>query len=245
MPRVFISYIRENTEEVQRLYDALTEHGVKVWLDRNSIMPGTRWKQAIHGAIRHGDFFIACFSRQYNKRDKAYMNEELAIAIDELRKYSSRRAWFIPVKLSECEIPDLSIGAGETLQDIQWVNLYESWEAGIQYILSAIKSVRDLFISYDNEDRLWVEWIAWQLKEAGYTLDLSAWDSRSRSDFMVEMQKGATSTKGTVVALSQWSLAALYAQPRLANAFAQALEKKEKRLVFVRVGECNFDYYDK
>ena len=81
MQHVFISYIHENEEMVDKLCKALELHGIKVWLDRNDIKPGSRWKQAIREAIREGAFFIACFSKEYNKRDKTYMNEELTIAI--------------------------------------------------------------------------------------------------------------------------------------------------------------------
>lgn len=138
MPYVFISYVRENTEAVDRLYQELISRGIKVWLDRNNIAPGTRWGQAIRRAIRQGTFFIACFSKEYNERDKTYMNEELTLAIDELRQRPTDRVWFIPVKLNACEIPDRDIGGGETLQDLQYVELYKDWNAGVQRILKAI-----------------------------------------------------------------------------------------------------------
>ena len=92
--RVFISYVRENQEEVDRLCDELTQHGVRVWLDRNDITPGTRWRQAIRRAIHDGAFFIACFSKEYNERDENYMNEELVLAIERLRKLSTDRSRF-------------------------------------------------------------------------------------------------------------------------------------------------------
>ncbi len=37
------------------------------------------------------------------------MNEELVLAIDERRKYSTSRLWFIPVLLSECDVPTLIV----------------------------------------------------------------------------------------------------------------------------------------
>ncbi|MGK7872980.1 MAG: toll/interleukin-1 receptor domain-containing protein [Xenococcaceae cyanobacterium] len=89
-------------------------------------------------AIEHGDFFVACFSKEYAHKSKSYMNEELILAIEELRQYPTNRAWFIPVKLSDCEIPDRDIGAGETLRDIQWVDLIEDWERGVHNILKVI-----------------------------------------------------------------------------------------------------------
>lgn len=138
MAHVFISYVHNNQRIAQRLCDDLA-HSVKVWLDRNDIAVGTRWKQAIRRAIRDGDFFIACFSKQYNDKGKTYMNEELSLAIDELRKYPTNRAWFMPVKLNECEIPDRDIGGGETLQDLQYIELYKNWDDGVQRILKVIQ----------------------------------------------------------------------------------------------------------
>ena len=67
------------------------------------------------------------------------MNEELILAIEELRQSSAGRVWFIPIKLNECEIPDRDIGSGETLNDFQHVSLYEDWNGGIQRILEVIQ----------------------------------------------------------------------------------------------------------
>lgn len=150
MAHVFISYVRENSEEIQRLYDELTQHGVEVWLDRNDIPGGARWKPAIRRAIQDGAFFIACFSREYNERDENYMNEELILAIDRLRKISTDQAWFIPVKLSECEIPGRDIGGGETLKDFQYIELYNDWDGGIQKILKSVGKTIILSNQYSN-----------------------------------------------------------------------------------------------
>ena len=60
---VFISYVRENGKIVGRLAKDLREFGIEVWLDRNAIMPGQWWKDAINKAIQNGAFFIACFSK--------------------------------------------------------------------------------------------------------------------------------------------------------------------------------------
>ena len=140
MKKIFISYVKENIEIVDRLYQELDSHGIQVWLDRNDIDPGSRWKREIRQAIQQGAFFIACFSEEYNERNKTYMNEELTIAIEELRQLSVDQKWFIPVKLNECEVPDLDIGKGETLRDLQYVNLYEDWDVNLQRILEIVQS---------------------------------------------------------------------------------------------------------
>lgn len=143
MEHVFISYVRENADIVGKFYKELKQElkprGIEVWLDLHAIDPGARWKTEIRRAIRQGAFFIACFSEEYSRREKTYMNEELTIAIEVLRQFHAGRTWFIPVKLNECEIPDLDIGRSETLRDLQSVALYENRNRGIQSILNVIQ----------------------------------------------------------------------------------------------------------
>ena len=123
MPYVFISYVRENSEIVQRLRDILQTYGIEVWLDKEQLRPGHRWADAIRDAISEGAFYIACFSHAYNERSKTYMNEELTLAVEELRQRPTDHSWFIPVLLDNCEVPNRNIGGGETLRSLQWVNL--------------------------------------------------------------------------------------------------------------------------
>lgn len=134
---VFVSYVRENAADIQRLVGDLEARGLSVWLDRARLAAGERWRDAIREAIRSGDLFLACFSRAYAQRARTHMNEELTLAIDELRLRPSDRAWFIPVVFDGGDVPDRAVGAGESLRDFQWVNLDENWAAGIEMIVSA------------------------------------------------------------------------------------------------------------
>src|SRR6185437_5598940 len=34
----------------------------------------------------------------------------------------------------------------------------------------------DFFVSHAGAERAWAEWVAWQLTDAGYTVELDAWD---------------------------------------------------------------------
>ena len=152
MSHIFISYVHENQRQVEKLYKALTNQSIDVWLNRDSILPGMRWKEAIRKAVQDGAYFIACFSTEYENRQKSYMNEELILAIDELRQYSIERTWFIPVLFSECNVPAVSIGGGQTLLDFQWVNLYSDWDAGFQKLLRVLKSDEIERIKSDIDD---------------------------------------------------------------------------------------------
>src|SRR5262249_1030609 len=103
MGHVFVSYVKEDRTTVQRLVSELQVAGVSISLDRKSLAPGTRWKAVIRRAIHEGDYFVACFSKSYNQRNKTYMNEKLVLPIDELRQYSANRSWLIPVLLTRCD----------------------------------------------------------------------------------------------------------------------------------------------
>jgi hypothetical protein len=59
----------------------------------------------------------------------------------------------------------------------------------------------DSFISYTRTNWPWAEWMAWQLKEAGSSVVLQAWDMIPGLDFLHEMQKAATTAKRTLAVL--------------------------------------------
>ena len=45
-PTVFISYAREDFPAAKRIYDELRRAGVEPWLDKESLLPGQKWKVA-------------------------------------------------------------------------------------------------------------------------------------------------------------------------------------------------------
>ncbi len=142
--KVFISYIRENFDEIDRICKKLDEEGIGYWIDHNDIDPGKYWKKAIKNAISNGAYFIACFSKEYNEKSATYMNEEILVAIEVLRTMPFDSGLFIPIKLSECEIPDIDIGAGYTLKDIHYLKFHEDWDAQIKRLIDMIKREEDL-----------------------------------------------------------------------------------------------------
>jgi hypothetical protein len=112
--------------------------GIPTWIDRNDIKPGTNWKVAIRAAIRKGSYFIACFSHQYVKREKTYMNAELRFALEELATYSSSRPWLLPILFDNCELPDFESLGNSSFRDIQAIPFYSGWDAGIKSVVSTI-----------------------------------------------------------------------------------------------------------
>lgn len=58
----------------------------------------------------------------------------------------------------------------------------------------------DFFVSHAGTDRGWAEWVAWQLIEAGYTVELDVWDWAAGQDFITAMSD-ALDRSDRVVAL--------------------------------------------
>lgn len=136
--RIFISYVREDSDIIDRIASSLRDNGFDVWLDRTHLVAGMKWKSVIRKAIRNGDYFIACFSPNYVKKPETYMNEELIIAVARLRLMHQARHWFIPIMLSTCSLPDYEIGPGERLDDLQYIDFSQNWDSALNGLITAI-----------------------------------------------------------------------------------------------------------
>jgi TIR domain len=122
---VFISYVREDSVEVDRLQDRLEAAGILVWRDTDSLWPGEDWRAKIRDAItRDALVFIACFSASSAARKATYMNEEVRLAVEQLRQRQPSDPWLIPVRFNECEIPDFELDSNRTLASIQRADLF-------------------------------------------------------------------------------------------------------------------------
>jgi tetratricopeptide (TPR) repeat protein len=95
----------------------------------------------------------------------------------------------------------------------------------------------DIFVSYNQNDLRWAEWIAWVLEEAGYRVVVQAWDFRPGGNFVLDMQK-ALLAPHTVAVLSQNYLAAEFAQAEWAAAFREDPTGEKRKLIPMRVGDC-------
>lgn len=52
------------------------------------------------------------------------MNEELTLAIEEYRKMAPGRTWLIPVRFDNGDVPEWDLGAGRTLSDLNYSDLF-------------------------------------------------------------------------------------------------------------------------
>lgn len=122
---VFISYVREDSDEVDALCAILEAAQIPYWRDRKDLGPGDAWRAKIQSAIRGGSLvFLACFSDNSRAKPKSYMNEELTLAVDEFRQMPPGRVWLIPVRFDAGDVPDWDLGAGRVLSDLNYSDLF-------------------------------------------------------------------------------------------------------------------------
>lgn len=98
--------------------------------------------------------------------------------------------------------------------------------------------MKDFFISYNKLDKEWAEWIAWVLEEAGYSVVIQAWDFRPGANFILEMHRATEQTCRTLAVLSENYLNAIYTYPEWAATFVHDPQGQGRRLIPVRVQDC-------
>ena len=134
--RIFLAHAGEDKPQVRQLYQQLHEAGYQPWMDEVDLIPGQNWRDEIPKAIKGCDIFIACLSsRSVSKQ--GYVQREFRLALNQLAEVPAGEIYLIPLKLDDCEIPDLRQGEyGVNLRDIQWLDYGEAggWEKLLQAI---------------------------------------------------------------------------------------------------------------
>ena len=98
---------------------------------------------------------------------------------------------------------------------------------------------RDFFVSYTQADRAWAEWIAWVLEEDGHRVLVQAWDFVPGSNWIQGMQAGVARAARTIAVLSPAYLESEYGTAEWEAAWASDPAGKQRKLLVVRVKECD------
>jgi TIR domain len=96
----------------------------------------------------------------------------------------------------------------------------------------------DFFVSYTTADKIWAEWIAYVLEEAGWSTIIQAWDFRPGSNFILEMQRAASEAGRTITVLSPDYLKSHFASSEWAAAFTLDPQGFQNKLVPIVVRRC-------
>lgn len=132
----FISYAKEDRDLAVRLSNDLEKAGCTTWLDVENLLPGQIWQTEIEKAIRECNAFIACLSNN-SVTKKGFVQKELRLAIETMDYLPEGTPFILPARFGDCRPTHMK------LLDIQWVDLFESWELGIDKILRTITILRD------------------------------------------------------------------------------------------------------
>jgi hypothetical protein len=96
----------------------------------------------------------------------------------------------------------------------------------------------DFFVSFSTHDKQWADWIAWTLDKEGYVVLYQPWDFAPGTNFVLQMHQAARSPQ-TIAVLSQHYLDSRFTQPEWAAAFAADPTGFQRKLIPIRVAECD------
>jgi hypothetical protein len=135
MRQIFISYSRKDQSKVDFTCQLLEQHGFSnIWIDRNAIRGGSKWREEIVNGIRDSDYFIIFISS--HSIQSRQVRKELDVADD----YEKR---IIPVKIEE----GINIPASMQLQiaGLQIIEFENNNEKDIKCLIDALE------VEYQNE----------------------------------------------------------------------------------------------
>jgi hypothetical protein len=128
---IFISYASEDYPSAKRLYDYLKNAGLNPWLDKENLRPGENIEITIKNIIKTCNYFIPLLSSISTKK-RGDVQKELNFALNVLDEIPESDIFVIPVRLDDCEI------IYDKLKKYTSVDLFDSWEKGLQKILISV-----------------------------------------------------------------------------------------------------------
>src|SRR3954452_53483 len=79
----------------------------------------------------------------------------------------------------------------------------------------------DFFISHAGRDTGWAEWLAWQLQQAGYSVELDVWDWAPGQDFVARMEAALERADRLLAVCTEAYFASAFGGAELRAAFAR------------------------
>ncbi|CCI32372.1 SUMF1/EgtB/PvdO family nonheme iron enzyme [Microcystis sp. T1-4] len=134
--QIFLAHASEDKPAVLALHERLKQAGYKPWLDKKDLIPGQNWRSVIPKAIANSQLFIACLS-QRSIAKQGFVQREFKMALNQYADRPPNSIYLIPLRLDECDIPDLRQEEyGLNLRDLHWLDYWE--EDGFEQLERAI-----------------------------------------------------------------------------------------------------------
>ncbi|MCP4346187.1 MAG: toll/interleukin-1 receptor domain-containing protein [Desulfobacterales bacterium] len=134
MVKIFLCYAEIDKEDVEKLYEKLSEEGFVPWMEAE-MLPGQIRGFEINRAIQDSDLFLACLTNNsINKEGRVH--SELKDALDIHRRKVEGDIYIIPVLLENCNVP-------HNLKEIKPVYYYKKggWIKLIKSIQEKIRQI--------------------------------------------------------------------------------------------------------
>ncbi|MGH3784113.1 MAG: FxSxx-COOH system tetratricopeptide repeat protein [Pseudonocardiaceae bacterium] len=96
----------------------------------------------------------------------------------------------------------------------------------------------DFFVSYTQVDRVWAEWVAWELERDRYRVLIQAWDMVAGANWVNSMQEGVQRAARTIALLSPEYLSSTYGTVEWQAAWRDDPLGEQRKLVVLRVAQC-------
>lgn len=117
-PRIFLCHAKEDKPRVIELYHQLKEAGYHPWLDKYDLLGGLPWWTEIEKIITDPyNLVVVCLSNN-SVTKRGVVQEEIARALDVLKKMPEDTIYLIPTRLEPCDVP-------RRLTHLQWIELFE------------------------------------------------------------------------------------------------------------------------
>lgn len=142
--RLFLSYARQDNDQVAPLYNNLKSMGFVPWMENKDLLPGQTKKFLIEREIKRADFVLICLSSNTIAKS-GQLQREIREALGLWKEKHVNDIYLIPVLLEPCN-------EHESLEEFQPAYLYE--EDGWEKLVRAIQEGMKGRLSDDQSQRL-------------------------------------------------------------------------------------------
>src|SRR5579862_1490234 len=126
---IFISYASADRNHVDRIVSFLEAHHLRCWVAFRDVPVGENYQEAITRALRSAEAVMVIFSRNANQSIE--IQKELSLA----SRYKLR---LVPLRMENVEPSD---ALTYELATHQWIDMFRSWEAGCERLLSELAAI--------------------------------------------------------------------------------------------------------
>lgn len=207
MPKVFVSYSREDEIFVRDFVQKLDNVGLNIWVDWRSIAPGYPWREAIFEGIGECEAVILCLSPHYTESEMCRMEAFLARTQEKL---------IIPIMIEKCYDRLLKYRELKGLEDMHNLEFFGMQSIGlpvnedflIERIISTLKYDESKVVpniacvAYPWEEATYATQVSDDLEAAGIGVWISTRDNIAGTDWQLQQWKALRLARAFLVIIN-------------------------------------------